>query len=451
MNTPSFFIAWRYFVGRKSGEKTGKRGRNYLTGALLGIALSIIPLTVVLFVADGMIEGITSRYLETSTYHLQASPFISLNREELISAAHSIASCSNVSGAYAEMQGPAIVLSVKDSGDGGSSKTTGALIRAIDASLLEDEGFRHYMKAVQGQLSFERENEVFLGQALAKILKVSPGDLVTFLTTKEGNDNQRTGLANSKLTSLRVKAIVSTGYQELDALWAFVPLTTGERLLAPGNRRVFVGIKTKDPFDQMETLRSDISLVLRESEGLDWNVSNWGEIERNLLKSFSTTKALLILVMALAVAVAGVNLSSALIMLTLERKRDVAILKSSGATPGQIAKIFISLGALTGSLGTTIGLCLGCAISFGINYLIKGIESLINIILGFPSLFSNRFAPASVRLLNPTYYLEIIPVSISVPELALIALLSVAVCILASLLPARRAASLSPLEILRKN
>jgi lipoprotein-releasing system permease protein len=441
----SFFVAWRNFLGRQSSRASagdGPKGRNYLKSAVLGIALSLVPITLVLFVADGMIEGITARYLETSTYHLEASPFFSRNMDELEAAAVALRGAKGVSGAWAEMQGPAVAL---------STETAGALVRAIDPAFLEDPGLRRYLKPVAGELAFRRDNDVLLGSALAKKLGVKPGDLVTLLTAREGSSAEN---LNPRLSPLRVRAIVSTGYEELDALWAFVPLSMGERMLEPGIRRVFIGVKVADAFGNLEPCRSSVGKCLAglpgQEPGLGWSVASWGELERNLLKSFSTTRALLLLVMALVVAVAAVNVGSALIMLVLERRKDIAILKSCGSSPSQIAAIFVFLGLLTGILGTAIGLSLGCVLSFSINYLIQGLEYVINIILQFQSNLSGNHNVSYFRLLNPAYYLESIPVKASPGGLSAIALFAILLSVLASLLPARRAARLSPLEILRK-
>ena len=133
-----------------------------------------------------------------------------------------------------------------------------------------------------------------------------------------------------------MRGIVSAGYRELDALWAFVSLRAGSRIFAPGSSRALIGIKVAQALRRSRAHR-ELAAESRPSSG-DWSVVTWPEAERNVYKSFSTTKALLLLVMALAVAVAAINVSSALVMLVLERRRDIAILKSAGASPGFIGR-----------------------------------------------------------------------------------------------------------------
>ncbi len=447
------FIAGRSFFGKKAEGGGKHRERNYLRGAVLGVALSVVPLTVVFFVADGMIQGITNRYLETSTFHLQASPAYSKTPVELEDTASSIRDLPGVISAFPEFQGPAIVLgALRNSGKRDGSQVYGALVRAIDPTFLADPGLLSYLRPLSGELVFRRDNDVILGSSLAKKMGAATGDLVSFLTTRAASGLPGYSGLSPKLTTLRVRAIVSSGYEELDALWAFVPIATGERMLAPGTRRVFIGIKVKEPFGNLSPLRNRIedSCVKVDVGSSFWSVATWAELERNLWKSFATTRALLVLLMALAVAVAAVNVGSALIMLSLEKKRDIAILKSAGASQSQIGAVFVVVGALTGGVGVVLGLAAGSLVAVFVNEILGGMETAINWTAGLWRDLGGGQPVTRINLLNPSYYLERIPVTLSISSLALMAILGIGLCILASLLPARKAAKLSPLEIIRK-
>lgn len=444
---PALFVAARNLLGRKAAGD-GPDARHRLTGAIVGVALSIVPLTVVLFVADGMIEGITSRYLETSTYHLQASPYYSVSGEELGTAAARIAALPGVVGAFPEMQGPAVMLAAAAQEGEVQPQPTGATVRAIAPALLEDPGFRSFIELKDGELAFKRSNDVLLGSALAARLHVDVGGLVSVITVREGD-----GVAFvPRLSALRVRGILSTGYQELDSLWAMVSLSTGEKMLEPGTRRVFIGVKVDDAFKDLSAGAAALSQTLAGDDGSDlpWTVRDWRAIEGNLWRSFSTTKALLVLIMALAVAVAAVNVGASLIMLALERKKDIAILKSAGTKDGQISAIFMASGTFVGVTGSVLGLAVGSLLSIFVNQLIAGLEWILNILADFAAWVTGAPLPGRLRLLDPSFYLESIPVQVSFRELALIALGSVLLCILASLYPARRASRLPPMEIFRK-
>lgn len=444
---PALFVAARNLAGRKTvGD--GPEARHRLTGAIFGVALSIVPLTVVLFVADGMIEGITSRYLETSTYHLQAAPYYSLSRAELEEKADKMAEVAGVAAVFPEMQGPGVILAARAGEDGVQAQPMGATVRAVDPGLLKDPGFLKYIELRSGELDFKRGNDVILGSALASRLQVGAGELVSLVTVREGEGSS----FMPRLVTLRVRGIVSTGYQELDALWALVSLSTGERILEPGTRRVFIGIKTEKAFGGMDVLRDDLAALLarEDASGIPWSIRDWREIESNLWRSFSTTKALLVLIMALAVAVAAVNVGASLIMLVLERKKDIAILKSAGARDEEVSAIFVLSGAFVGVTGTVLGLAIGSLISIFVNQLISAMEGLVNALAFLASWVKGNPSPERLRLLDPSFYLESIPVSVSIADLAYIAAGSILLCVLASLYPARRASKLPPMEIFRK-
>jgi len=432
---PALLLSRRALTGRRSED--GRPSRRYLRGAVAGVALSLVPLVIVLVVADGMIQGITSRYIETGTYHLQASPFFPDSAEDLERLAAALSAAPGIVGAFPEMQGPAVLL------EGG--RTTGALIRAVAPSFLSDRGTATYLKALEGESALRGSNDILLGEALARSLHAHVGDFVSVVTARRSSGSAGDRLS-PKISPFRVRGVVSAGYRELDALWAFVGIGAGDRILSPEGSRSFIGIKVSRPF---QDLARPVA-VAQDALGPEWSVSGWPQIEINLFKSFQTTRALLLLVMALAVGVAAINVGSALIMLVLERRRDIAILKSAGASSGSIGLVFLLAGLATGGAGTLLGISLGVVLAWRVNDLIAGLQAVVN---GFSELvawLSGAPLPPRIRLLDPAYYLEHIPVQLHVPELLLVALASLLVCLAASLIPARRAARLPPLEIFRK-
>ena len=440
---PVFFLAGRILGQGEGRGKTRPRGseglqaRRYLRGALAGVALSMVPLVVVLIVSDGMIQGITSRYIEVGTYHLQAEPQVFVDQRGLESAALSLRLKAGVR-AFPEFEGYGLAIF--------GSSSAGVMVRAVDPAFLTDPGTRAYLAVAFGKGELDSGNQILLGDHLASQLGAKVGDAVSIVTTypKYG---ARTGGFEPKVSIFKVRGIVSAGYRELDSLWAFVSLNAASRVFAPGSSRPLVGVKVANPYGDLELAREAVSQALSE----DWLVATWPEVERNIYKSFSTTRALLLLVMALAVAVAAINVGSALVMLVLERRRDIAVLKSSGAAPRQIGMVFLVAGLAIGGAGTLIGIALGSLIAWRINDLVSLAESLVNACTRLWALVTGGALPReTLRLLDPAYYLQVIPVRIGLAELAAIAAGSLTLCLLASLLPAKRAARLPPLEIFRK-
>ncbi|MDP3178230.1 MAG: ABC transporter permease, partial [Spirochaetaceae bacterium] len=294
---PAILLARRCIAGK--GGVPGEAKNRYLRGAILGVALSLVPLVVVLVVADGMIEGITSRYIETGSYHLQAQPLIRAGESELEERAQALRTVPGLRGAFAEMQGAAVALL--------GNRSAGAALRAVDPLFLQDTGTLEYLRTIEGSSALESSNEILLGEALARKLGAHPGDIISIVTARSGSGAAGLGLM-PKVSAFRLKGIVSAGYRELDSLWAFVNPKAGAKLLSPDNSTVLVGMKVDAPFGDLEKARASAKGALP----IDWIVSTWPESNRNLYSSFTTTRSLLLLVMALAVAVASVNVGSAL-------------------------------------------------------------------------------------------------------------------------------------------
>jgi lipoprotein-releasing system permease protein len=444
---PALFFARRILglgMRRPEGGRPAKsRGSRYLRGAVIGVALSIVPLVVVLVVSDGMIQGITARYIEVGTYHLQAQPLGVADSREMESMAALLRESPGDLRAFPEYQGYGVAIA--------GARTAGVALRAVDLSFLADAGTAKYLQVVSGEAKLESTNQILLGEALARNLGVKVGDTVGVVTSKPvafgGAGGGGSASFSPKVSVFKVRGIVSAGYRELDALWAFVSFRAGSRIFSAGSARAILGIKVERPYGDLEEAREAASSAL----GADWSVVTWPEAERNVYKSFATTKALLLLVMALAVAVAAINVSSALVMLVLERRRDIAILKSSGASPGFISRVFLLAGLGVGAFGTLIGIGAGSLIAWRINDLIAFAEGIVNASSRAWASLSGTAAPrAAIRILDPAYYLERIPVGISLGELAYVASASLVLCFFASLVPARRASRLPPLEIFRK-
>jgi lipoprotein-releasing system permease protein len=147
--------------------------------------------------------------------------------------------------------------------------------------------------------------------------------------------------------------------------------------------------------------------------------------------------------MALIVIVAAVNVSSATSMLVLERQRDIAVLKFSGASINGVTEVFLLGSFLTGLFGGILGIALGLLIGININFLIRSLEKLL-------SFFSGLFNGAEIKILDPDFYLETIPIIIDFGAVILIGLFAIFCSVLSSWIPARRAGKLKPMELLRK-
>jgi lipoprotein-releasing system permease protein len=435
----AFFIAGRYLGGRSS------KGSRPLVGAVLGIALSLIPIFVTLIVADGMIQGITDRFLELGTGHLQLwqrSPQRSPQRSSQRSLHPSdslsestmldiiipqIKRTASVRGVWQERQGVGIIL--------GAAGKTGATIRAVDPSFWQDENSAKYIELISGTTETKDDSDVILGRELAEKCGVRSGDkvrLMTMIVTESGRTIPRTSVFN-------VAGIISSGYNELDSLWCITNFAAGSKLLDNTLYPSYLIVKINDPYAQTRPVK----IALREWLASDFGVYEWKEIRSRQWASYQSTRQLLILIMAFIVLVAAINVSSATTMLVLEKQKDIAILKTCGASVSFISKVFIACGFLSGLGGVAIGAPLGLALGCFINPVIHSLEK-------FLSFFSMLASGAPIKILDPGFYLENIPIVLDRQLILTIIALTIIACTLASFLPARRAGRQHPLSLLRK-
>jgi lipoprotein-releasing system permease protein len=338
---------------------------------------------------------------------------------------------------------------------GSKTDSLGITVRAVPADLMDEPGFKTYMSAKSGSLDLSDPQTILVGEEAARTLRLTVGDRLRLVTARAGEG----GGMLPRQSSFTVGGIVSCGYQDLDKLWVFVNIDRGRRVLPAESAYEFLAVKVADPFGipnplfAGETRGDDIAGRLQAALGPRWQAYTWFELQRTQYLSFLTTRNLLLVIMALIVLVASVNISSAMIMLVMEKQQEIAILKSLGARPAGIACTFIMAGGITGAIGGLLGLSLGALAALRVNEIIAGLEGLTNLLSRFWWQLSGQSALRpfeSVTLLNPAFYLERIPIDIRPADLLFMGGLTVFLSMAASWFPARRAARLRPLAVFRK-
>lgn len=415
-----FFIALRYLLGR------APEGARYLRGAALGIAISMVPIMVTLIVADGMIQGITNRYLELGTGHLQVYSYLP-GMDEVSLLIPRLKDIPGIGMISVERDGLGILV--------GPKGKTGTTLRSVSEDFFEYPGTQRYLSLLSGELSLTSPRACLLATEVAEAIGAQPGSTVHLMTVRTTGD----GNMIPRITPLTVAGIVSSGYRDLDALWCFIPYELGRSILASDASQSFLVIKTDNPYRGLDATAREIQDRLGDSV----DVYSWKELQATQFQSFESTRQMLIFIMALIVLVAAVNVASATSMLVVERRREIAILKSCGATPGDISALFALGAGITGMLGSAIGIAFGLGIGYTINEIIHGLESILSLLAGL-------FNGGPVVILNPSYYLERIPIVINWSMVGILFCITVLGSVLAALGSARRAGRLSPVEILQK-
>lgn len=427
--------------------KTEKRSsaRRSFFGALICIALSIIPLIVVISISTGMINGMTERIIGLSSNHLGAYISTSYKNvqtsQEFIKLADEIKKVEGILNAYPEIQSSSLALN--------KNIRTGIEIRAVKNDIFSSNlVFRDFFEILDGSFTeFEKSGgkNAIIGKRIAEILDIKVGDSFRIITTRKIG-----GRFVPKLTTFNVSAIVSSGYQELDQFWVFIPLETAYSFLSPSNSNFIISCETEDAFSP-SLVR--IQNNLRSFFGGYANVYRWDQIHSAEFENFSSTKVMLVFVMMLIVLVASINISSAIIMLVMERKKEIAILKSIGASPKGITLSFLITGMTCGLGGVLIGLPIGIILTVFSNQILSGLEHFMNFFVKV--FYFIKKMPVSeenfVKLLNPAYYLQFIPITIPFSQILWICFFTIILSLIVSIIPSVKAGKEKPLEILRKN
>jgi lipoprotein-releasing system permease protein len=320
-------------------------------------------------------------------------------------------------------------------------------VRAVPPSLYrEDREFRKYFQVLEGSFDLDDPKAILVGREIARKLDVKVGDAVKLLTMV----STPVGRSLPRISSFVVTGVFSTGYQELDKLWTYIPIRTAERVLPGGSSTTFLGVKVADPFQRTDAQLRSLEADLPEEA----RAVSWYDLERANYKSFQTTRALLIFVMALIVAVATINISSSLIMVVIEKTEEIGVLKAMGADPGEITRTFVFTGLCIGFAGVVLGLSLGLVVALNINSILAGAEVLVNWLVFAARKLASPILPVQsstpVRLFNAEFYLEQIPIRIKIGELFAVSAASLLLSALAAFFPARAAGRIKPLEVLRK-
>ena len=413
-----------------------------MLGSLLCIGVSLVPLIMVLTVSEGMIKGITERMIGLSSSHLQLVLYpgseYAKNEQIMLDFSHAIQTYdASVLNVYPEIQG--IGLAASTNGRFGSQ------IRAVQSDMFErNASFKTLFDVLDGNTDLSAKNSCVLGKKLASDLGVTAGGTVRLITTKEN----ASGKTVPKITVLHVSGIVSSGYQELDALWIFVSLDSGFGLLSSASSTAVFGIETPDAFSyELEKSYKSLAPFLSSAGRL----YRWNDLNTSQYENFASTQIMLLFIMMLIVLVASVNISSALVMLVMERKKEIAILKSLGGTTGGISLSFIITAFVTGFFGVCVGIPLGLLCSLRFSEIMSGIEKIVNFCARiFYFVTGNASGYGEVHLLDEAFYLQNFSIVVPVPKILLIAIGTLILSILVSVIPSVKAGREKPIETLRK-
>jgi lipoprotein-releasing system permease protein len=258
---------------------------------------------------------------------------------------------------------------------------------------------------------------ILLGRELARGLRVGVGDVVSVVSPF--GDIGPAG-PQPKSRPFRVAGILYSGFYEYDAKFAYIQLAEAQRFFGTGDSVTGLELKMTD----VNAARPVMRKVLAALEGYPFRTKDWGEMNRNLFSALMMERIAMAVILGFIMLVASFIVVATLVMLVLEKTREIAVLRSMGATTTSIMKIFVAEGLAIGAVGTGFGLLLGL-----------GTTALV--------------ARVGIPLDPEVYYISHLPVLVDGGDFALVALAALALSYLATIYPATRAARLEPVEGLR--
>lgn len=405
-----FFIGLRY-VRSKQSEGFFSIVSGFSFGAMV---LGIMALIIVLSVMNGFDREIKSRILNVVP-HITLSDTAEAGVWER--AVTDIRRHSAVTGAvpYAEGQG------MLSTGDNLTGVSLQGVNPAADPALgiLEDHmlaGSIHRLAA--------GDYGVVLGSLLARRLNVMTGD--TLMVTLPDLTVTPVG-AFPRVKRLTVVGVYEVGAQ-VDTGIAFLHLTDLQKLLRLGDRVQGVRVTVDNPFAAREVATA---LAADAPEGA--SVRSWQETLGSLFQAIQMEKIVVGLLLAVIVAVAAFNIVASLVLMVADKRKDIAVLRAMGATGKTITAIFRVQGAAVGLSGVAVGTVLGCLTAWQLGAIVATLENW-----------------TGLRLFDPDiYFISMLPTDVQWPDVAIISGMGVVISLLATLYPARRAAMISPAEVLR--
>ncbi len=408
-------LGWRY---TRAGRATRRNGFiSFISGvSMLGIALGVAALIIVLSVMNGFQKEVRDRMLGVVSHIEIFSPYGAALPDVAKTLAEAKAN-PQVIGAAPFIGAQALLARGED--------MKGAMVRGIDPAL-EGEvtdlaaGLRHgaLERLVPGEFG------VVLGRDLARQLGVREGDKVT-LVAPSGQVTPA-GVV-PRLKQMTVVGTFDSGHYEYDAGLVMLHVDDAARIFrleGPTGIR----LKLKDLHQARE-----VGAQLAATLSGDLLVRDWTRQNRNWFAAVQLEKRMMFIILTLIVAVAAFNLVSTLVMTVTDKRADIAILRTLGASPASIMGVFVVQGAAVGVIGTLAGLLLGLGVAFNIDVIVPALERLLNA----------SFLPRDIYLISR------MPSDPQASDIVPIGIISLVLAFAATLYPSWRASRVNPAEALR--
>jgi len=411
LNNFSLILAVRYFRAKKNEKFVSIISAISLAGITLGVAALIIVMSVM----NGFHIELVSNIVGLNG-DITITPSRERTIEDYDKVINILKSHQFVREITPIISGQALAI--------GITANSGVMIKAMDASNLANKG-QILQNVLEGTFSdYHGDNSIAIGSGLARNLGLYVGAKVkmispNLISTAFGS------MPRSK--DFTVIAIFNSGMYDYDLATVLMPIQAAKKFLSI------------DGFNLLEINLADSTMakyqarILHQELGLDLNISSWMHNNQQFLKALEIERVAMFAILSLIIIVAAFNIISSLFMLVKDKTKDIAILRTIGASTRQIMNIFIINGMMIGTIGTSLGVALGLSISYNIENIRKMLEKFSG---------TTIFDPA-------IYFLYTLPSVVQIADVIQIGGLSILLCFLATIYPAYKASALSPIEAMR--
>lgn len=409
---------YEYWIGRRYVRARSKNGFISLISAIsmLGIAIAVAVLIVVLSVVNGFERELKDRLLAMTGHASIQNPQVGL--EDWSVWAEIAEGQDDVTAAAPFIDGQGLLVF--------ENQLSGAEFRGIEPELeARVSGIPDTM--LEGSLQSLESGafNIVLGIELAAELKAGVGDKVTLILA-EGIVTPAGVMPRTK--RFTVSGIYRVGMYEFDRRLAFMNLRDSQRLFRMGKKVSGIRIAVTDVFDAPQIVRR---AAIEGGGGV--LVSDWTRRNVNFFRSIQITKSILFVILLMVIAVAAFNIVSTLVMVVKDKQSDIAILRTVGATPRDILRIFVTQGTVIGVLGTLAGALLGIVLALNLEGIVQFMEAVFGI----------KFLAADV------YFISDLPAELRLTDVLQISSIALVLALLSTLYPAWRGARTLPAEALR--
>ncbi len=383
--------------------------------SLVGIALGVATLIIVMSVMNGFRQELLSRILgvngHLSVYGVESSL---VDYDRLSSQVTAVKGVVKVT--------PMIEGQVMASANG---QATGALVRGLKPADLRARAILAQNIQYGDIDDFRGPDSVLIGTRLARKLGLIVGNKITLISPK-GNITAFGTVP--RLRSYKVAALFKVGMHEYDSSFIFMPLAAAQKYFKLPQAVNYLDVVIDDPDAARAKMRDVWRAIGAQGRIYDWQQSN-----SSFFNAIQVERNVMFLILTLIIVVAAFNIISSLIMLVKDKGRDIAILRTMGATRAMIMRVFFLSGASVGVFGTFAGLILGLAFAENIETIRQWIQALTG-----TELFAAEI-----------YFLSQLPAEVDSSEVFTVVILGLGLSFLATLYPSWRAARLDPVDALR--